>query len=201
MMQQQLDKPMIDSVYVDNTQWCFGNPIVQSGSWVDTLLAIAMAVIAITDVVLTYHIFIKNRKASSESEYKARKFELMQVLILDSNIHKFYKFFDDVTAECIKLKLDSNQTTKEAVNKEIISFLKLFRLEFITLVKVIDDSLYDKMKISADQLIDGITEAIFDPGINLNYDPKYDEVVTQRISKCRTDCLIMLLQIAKEGIE
>ena len=191
---------MIDSVYFANLQ-CLGSPMVQSSSWGDTLLAIAMAVIAVADVVLTYLIFKKNRKDSSELEYKSRKFELMQVLILDSNIHKFYKFFDDVTTECIKLKLGTDQATKESVNKEIKSFLKLFRLDFITLVKVIDSSLYDEMKIAADQLIDGITEAVFDPGVNLDYEPKYDELVTQRISKCRTDCLIMLLQIAKEDIE
>ena len=188
---------MIDSVYVANSQ-CFGAPVVQYSNWVDTLLAIAMACIAVADVALTFLIFKKNRKDLSKSEYKTRKFELMQVLILDSNIHKFYKFFDDVTTECIKLKSSADDATKSTVNKEIKSFLKLFRLEFITLVKVIDISLYNKMIEAADQLIDGITEAIFDPGINLSYEPKYDELVTQRISKCRTDCLTMLLQIVQE---
>lgn len=90
---------MVDSVYVASLQG-IDIPIVQSSSWVDTILALAMAVIAIADVMLTYLLFKKNRKDSSESECKTRKFELMQTLILNSNVDKFYKFFDEVTTEC-----------------------------------------------------------------------------------------------------
>lgn len=50
----------------------------------------------------------------------------------------------------------------------------------------------------ADELIDGITEVIYDPGINLKHEPKFDEMVTQRISRCRVDCLTMLLQLMVE---
>lgn len=54
---------------------------------------------------------------------------------------------------------------------------------------------------AADQLVDGITEAIFDSVINLKHEPKYDEVVAPRISKCRMDCLSMLLLIANEEVQ
>lgn len=188
---------MVDSVYVANLQGV-DIPIVQSSNWVDTILALAMAVIAIADVILTYLLFKKNRKDSSESECKTRKFELMQTFILNSNVGKFYKFFDEVTAECIRLKSNTDRATKDAVNKAIKSSLKIFRLEFITLVKVIDGELYDKMIKMADELIDGITEVIYDPGINLKHEPKFDEMVTQRISRCRVDCLTMLLQLMVE---
>lgn len=191
---------MVDSVYVANAQCC-SNPVLQSGSWVDTVLAIAMAVIAIVDIVLTIFIFKQGRKDSNESAYKTRKFELMQSLILNSNIKKFYNFFDDVSEECSRLKSNTDKGTKTAVNQAIKASLKIFRLEFITLVKVIDSGLYDTMIKAADQLVDGITEAIFDPGINLKHEPKYDEVVAQRISKCRMDCLSMLLSIANEDVQ
>ena len=177
---------MVDSVYVASLQG-IDIPIVQSSSWVDTILALAMAVIAIADVMLTYLLFKKNRKDSSESECKTRKFELMQTLILNSNVDNFYKFFDEVTTECIRLKSNTDKATKDAVNKAIKSSLKIFRLEFITLVKVIDGELYDKMIKMADKLIDGITESIYDSGINLKHEPKFDEMVTQRISRCRVD--------------
>ena len=122
----------------------------------------------------------------------------MQTLILNSNVDKFYKFFDEVTTECIRLKSNTDKATKDAVNKAIKSSLKIFRLEFITLVKVIDGELYDKMIKMADELIDGITESIYDSGINLKHKPKFDEMVTQRISKCRVDRLTMLLQLMVE---
>lgn len=188
---------MVDSVYVANTQ-CFENPVIQSCSWVDTVLAIAMALIAIVDILVTFRLFKISQKDSSESEYKMRKFELMQILILNSNINKFYKFFDDVSEQCARLKLNTDKSTKKSVNQNIISLLKMFRLEFITLVKIIDSNLYDQLIKNADELVDGITEAIFDPGININHEPKYDQVVNQRISKCRIECLTILLSIAKE---
>lgn len=188
---------MVDSVYVASLQG-IDIPIVQSSSWIDTILALAMAVIAIADGMLTYLLFKKNRKDSSESECKTRKFELMQTLILNSNVDKFYKFFDEVTTECIRLKSNTDKATKDAVNKAIKSSLKIFRLEFITLVKVIDGELYDKMIKMADELIDGITESIYDSGINLKHEPKFDEMLTQRISRCRVDCLTMLLQLMVE---
>lgn len=191
---------MVDTVYVANAQ-CLENPVLHSVNWVDTLLAFAMAVIAVTDVVVTYLLFKQSRKDSSESAYKTRKFELMQTLMLNSNINKFYKFFDDVSEQCIKLRTNTDKATKAFVNQSILTSLKIFRLDFITLVKVIDTDLYNDMIKNADLLIDGITEAIFDPGINLNHEPKYDEVVTQQISKCRTDCLTMLLSIATEEVQ
>lgn len=198
MMPQQLDSLMVDSVYVSNPPLC-GEAIPQSGSWVDTVLAIAMAVIAAVNVGLTIYIFVKGRKDSSESDYKKRKFELMQTLILNSNIDKFYKFYDNVSASCRELLSNTDQQTKDEVNKSIKADLKLFRLEFITLVKVIDTNLYDNMIQAADTLIDGITKAIYDDGLNLKNEPKFDEVVTRPISKCRTDCLTMLLQIAEQS--
>ena len=198
-MQLLLDRSMVDSLIVAKQQ-CVECAAAQTNNWVDTLLAIAMAIIALADVVLTIHIFCQNRKDSKESEYKTRKFELLQTLILNSNVNKFYKFFDEVSSQCETLKQNNDKATKNVVNKANMSSLKLYRLEFLTLTKVIDVKLYESLKSEADKLIDGITEAIFDAGINLKHEPKFDEEVTQRISKCRTDSLTMLLQIAKENV-
>lgn len=185
---------MVDSLYFANISPIEG--IIQSdGSWVDTLSAIAMTIIAVVNVFLTIYIYKMNRQDKTKSDVDSRKFELMMALILKSNMHRLYKFYDDVTIECRKLIDNDSQENKQNVNQSIKGSLKVFRLEFITLFNVIDPNLYRSLLNIADKLIDGITNSIFDDGINLKHEPKFDEVISQTISKNRTDFLSMIYKL------
>ena len=72
-----------------------------------------------------------------------------------------------------------------------------FRRDFITLISVIDKNLSKELKELTDSLIDGITESIFDDGIVLQHKPKYEELISQKISNNRVDFLSKLYKIAE----
>lgn len=162
----------------------------------DTIIACAMAVIAVANIILTVYIFSRGRKDSSEGAKKQRRFELMQMLILDNRLHLLYEFYDDVSGECRKLLTSSDEQTKVAVNLAINALMNRFRKDFLMPFKVIDQDLFAGLKETAVQLIDSITEAIFDEGINLNHEPKFNEVISEPLSLNRNILLAKLYGMA-----
>ncbi len=192
----QLDKAMVNSVFVYNPHVLNSQMVTPSGTIMDTILTIAMAVIAIANIILTFHIFRQNRKDSNDFEQQQRSFVMMQKLIIDSNIQRLYAFYDNIMEECKKLLVSDAQETKAEVNTFIKGQLKVFRRDFTTLFSVIDSNLSKELLELADKLVDGITEAIYDQGVNLTYEPKFDEMVSQQLSKNRTEMLAVLYRLA-----
>ena len=120
----------------------------------------------------------------------------MQLLILNSKLGLLYSFYDSVMDECKRLQTDDSQAIKEAVNTYIKAQLKVYRRDFISLFNVVDVNVYDSLLKEADGLIDGITEAIFDQGVKLTYEPKFDEMISQPLSKSRIKMLSILYSLA-----
>lgn len=194
---------MVDSLVVASYNPCLcvnQSTAGVSNCW-DTVLAIAMVVIAAFDIVLTVLIFVRTRKDSSESEQKNRKFELVQSLILNHRLHLLYEFYDAISNECLALQTNTDNETKKKVDDSNKALLKKFRLDFIMLFNVIDSDLYRGMMDNADKLIDGITEAIFDEGINLTHAPKYNEMITVPLSHNRNSMIAKLYSLAELGDE
>lgn len=187
---------MVDSVFVSHIPPVEGQ-IAQVSNTLDVILTVAMAVIAVVNVFLTIYIYRAGRKNSSKSELQTRKFELLQTLVLNSNIGKLYDFYSNVAKHCEPLLVHNDQITKKKSNDLVIAEQAAFRRDFITLINVVDKSLSQDLKILTDSLVDGITEAIFDEGVNLKHKPKYDELISQRISKNRVDFLSKLYKIAE----
>lgn len=201
MILLQLDRLMVDTISVVNglvsSLVCECPPIVFSGPGVmDSILAIAMAVIALANIFLTIFIFAQGRKDTSDSANKQRKFELVQTLILNNRLPLLYSFYDAVSIECRKLLVKNDQQTKVAVNETNISLLKRFRQDFIMPFNVVDHELFVGLKATADDLIDGITEVIFDEGINLRHEPKFNEMITEPLSRNRNAMLAFLYEMA-----
>ena len=132
----------------------------------------------------------------SEGARKQRKFELMQTLIINNRLHLLYEFYDAVSNECQKLSSKTDQSTKVAVNNANKELLKKFRHDFVMPFNVIDHDLFVALKKTADDLVDGITEAIFDDGINLDHKPKFNEVISEPLSINRNAMLLKLYEMA-----
>ena len=200
MILLQLDRDMVDSLIVENNlpncESCGCQSIAGGSDLIDTIIAIAMAVIAIANVVLTIHIFKQGQKDNSEGARKQRKFELLQTLILNNRLHILYEFYDAVSRECQQLLKSTDQKTKVAVNDANIALLKKFRQDFVMPFKVVDHNLFIGLKKTADDLVDGITEAIFDEGINLNHEPKFNEEISEPLSVNRNAMLAKLYEMA-----
>lgn len=162
----------------------------------DTIIAIAMAVIALANIILTVFIFYQGRKDTSEVAKKQRKYELIQTLILNNRLHLLYEFYDAISEECRKLLDSSDQQVKTAVNNKNKALLKKFRQDFVMPFKVVDHELFVGLKETADNLVDGITEAIFDEGINLRHEPKFNEKISEPLSLNRNTMLSKLCEMA-----
>ena len=191
-----LVKDMVDSLYVINHPQMDVSVQASAGGLVDWILTGSMALIALFDIFLTIRIFRQNRKDNSEMEQKHRTFELMQLLILNSKLNLLYTFYDLVMEECKKLQSNSSKQTKDEVNAFIKAQLKVYRRDFISLFNVVDVNIYISLLKEADNLIDGITESIYDQGVNLEYEPKFDEMISQPLSKSRVKMLSILYSLA-----
>lgn len=191
---------MVDSLIawnsLPNCTSCVCQPIASGYGVIDTILAIAMAVIALANIVLTIHIFKQGQKDNSNGALKQRKFDLIQTLILNNRLHLLYEFYDAVSRECQQLLNKSDQETKVAVNDANKALLKKFRQDFVMPFKVVDHDLFVGLKNIADDLVDGITEAIFDEGINLSHEPKFNEVISEPLSVNRNNMLAKLCEMA-----
>lgn len=160
--------------------------------------AIATVIIALINIILTLYIFYKERKDKVAVEDKHSKFELLRALILDENIGRLYDFYDAITEECEKLLQSGDKITKDEVNNNILSEAKLFRLRFLTLFNVTDSELYNDLLKICDDLVDSITNSIYDEGLNLTNIPKFDQEIRQRISKNRIEMLSRLYRTYNE---
>lgn len=186
---------------VATMQLCNCQIVSNSADWVDKVSAIATAVIALFDIVLTILVFYLTRKDNKAVEEQHKRFELMHSLILEHNISRLYDFYDKVSDVCAKLLQSDEQSVKDEVNTVVKNEAKKFRLRFMTLFVVIDPALYKSLLETTDKLVDGITNAIYNPGIKLNYEPKFDEEISQKISKNRTEVLTILFHIGDSNTE
>ena len=174
-------------------------PIMSSNAdCFEKVTAIATVIIALFNVFLTFYIFYKERKDKVAVEDKHSKFEMLRSIILDENIGRLYEFYDVITEECEKLQNSDDKTTKDEVNNKILSEAKLFRLRFLTLFNVTDTVLYDDLLKICDDLVDGITNSIYDDGLKLTNIPKFDQEIRQRISKNRIEMLSRLYRLYNE---
>jgi len=191
---------MVDSSLVVRSVFhpllCQCQSVAAGAGVMDTILAIAMAVIAVANIGLTFFIFKQGRKDTSDGVRKQRKFELIQTLILNNRLHLLYDFYDAISAECIKLQESTDQKTKMMVNEANKGLLKKFRQDFIMPFKVVDRDLFCGLKETADELVDSITEAIFDEGINLKHEPKFNEMISEPLALNRNAMLNKLCEMA-----
>lgn len=185
---------MEDSVFVVSK--VIGQSNVTSSDMLETLSQIAMVVIAAFDTVLTILLYGYARRDTTEIEAKHRKFDLIQTIILNNNLHKFYRFYDDVNETCQQFLQSDDPKLRQQVDLRLKQLLKQFRLEFIVLFNVIDAQIYQEMLETVDELIDHIVNTIYDEGINLKYEPKYNELIAQPISKNRNAMLNVLCRLA-----
>ena len=158
--------------------------------FLDVTFKTAMIIIAGTNVYFAQKFFYhKNSKEDADKE-KDRKINWLKTLILDHNLKHYYSFFDDLETELNKLKIQ-NLTIKE---KEIIDennaelFISI-RRKFIDILLVVDKQIYDKIQKLFDKLQEDLTDVIFNQGINLNHQPKFDDEIMSKMCSTKTDVI------------
>lgn len=132
---------------------------------------------------------LKDKKDDTEKE-RDRKIQLLKTLVLDHNLKNYHTIFDEIEQQLILLKQPNLSTiNKQTIDSQIADCFIQLRGKFYDALLAIDDNLYESIKDKADCLQTHLTETIFDPGINLIHQPKYDELITQKMTTTKTEII------------
>lgn len=153
----------------------------------EMIITFVNILIAITNIIWAIIVYQKSTRSNN-----------LKTLVLDYNISKFYDFFSNIEQETILLKSkDISLEEKKTINQNILLFQKEFEQKFSDLFLAVDKTIYDKIKKASDDLYDSVTNAIFDEGINLYNEAKYDEYISSNIGKQKTAILKILIERCK----
>lgn len=168
---------------------------IQETSILDTIGQISNILIAILSFAFAIYIFFFQNKKDDDKEEKNRKNDRIKTIIFEHNLGRLFSFFDNVSSKTKELKNESlTIDDKSRINNDIIDELKDLRLKFTDLLLAVDRKLYDDIKKLSDELIDSLTESIFNEGIKLSYNPKFEEMVEKPISNYKTDIIKVLYE-------
>ena len=170
-------------ILLDTIQQCATTTGSCNSGFLSSACEIATVVIAIVNVILLIRTSNKVNKADVERNEQNRKLELFKTLVLDQSMTMFYKFFNDFSDESENLLTADTLEARKEINQKLQKQTRYFRRRFIKLLSAIDEQLYSEILSTTDSLMDPITVAIFDQGINLTHKPKFDEKISNVISE------------------
>lgn len=153
----------------------------------------AMVTIALANIILVIYIFTKNNKKDESKDERNRKINLLKTLILDYKMEIFYSFFHQIKEESkMLLTKELSDEEKTQINGKINDLGIEFRQDFTDIFIAIDVVLYQRILSKSDKLIDNLTENIFDEGVNLSHQPKFNELIIKPINESKTDIIKIL---------
>ena len=165
-------------------------PPQESLDYLDIAFKSATICIALFNIYFASKIFrIKNKKEDSEKE-RDRKIQLLKTLVLDHNLKHYYSVFDEIEAKLTELKTPNlNDENKSAIDTSIADLFIKLRRKFYDSLLAIDNALYNTIIGYSDELQTNLTNAIFDPGVNLSHAPKYDELIQEKVINTKTEII------------
>lgn len=178
-------------ILIDATQQCSTSCGSCNSSVLSIACEVATVVIAVVNVILLVRTSNKSKKADIAKNEQNRRLELFKTLVLDQNMEVFYKFYDDFTDESERLLTADTLESKKEIDQKLQEQTRYFRQRFTNILSAIDEQLYKDILNTTDSLMDPITEAIFDQGINLAHKPKFEE----KISKVISDNQVKMIKI------
>lgn len=150
----------------------------------------ATVIIAAANLFFAIRFFWLNRKKSDSDKESDRRILWLKTLILDHNLTHFYEFFDKIENSLSHLRTaDLPLERLQEIESELQDSFTFLRRKFTDTLLSVDNSLYDRILECSDKLFEHLTKSIFDPGINLSHSPKFDEIITEKISSVKTDIL------------
>lgn len=159
----------------------------------DPIAKIATIVIASLNVVLTIFIFFINFRKNNADKEQDRKLQLFKTFVLDHNLNEFYSFYTNLENTLLQLKMESltDVDRQRIIDESESHFIKLSR-NFIDSLLAIDKELYQKVLDQLDLFQEELNTSISDKGIVLSHQPKYDEIITNKMSRSKTSILTIL---------
>ncbi len=172
---------------------CYIQPPEPTMDYLDIAFKTATITIAAINVIFAIRIFrVKSKKDDSDKE-KDRKILWLKTLVLDHNLKHFYDFFDKIEIDLAALKqVNLSDDQKKVIDDKVADHFIAVRRKFTDLLISVDKTLYDKTLKLTDDLQEFLSSSMFDPGINLSFTPKYDEIISEKLTTAKTEIIRQL---------
>lgn len=168
--------------------------IIQDNSLVlDRISKMSTIVIAALNVFLTIFIFSRNYKKNIADKEQDRKLHLFKTLILDHNLSEFYSFYSNLERTLLMLKKEilSDNERQQIIDESESHFIKLTK-NFTDTLLAIDINLHQEVLDRIEKYQEELFTSISDKGIVLSHEPKFDEIITNSMSRSKTSILTIL---------
>ena len=158
---------------------------------------LAQVIIALISLLLAYYILVYNRNKDKNSEIKSErlrnqniKLQWFKELVIQPNLILISTFYDNLLGiEGMISSNELNDQEKEKINSFIKSELKDIRIKFVDLLLLIDKEFRDKLLDHLDDLIDELTNAIYNDELKLNLPQVYEREISSKIHYSRNRLL------------
>jgi hypothetical protein len=161
---------------------------------------IAQIIIAMFNLLLAAYIIIyqvkKDRKAESDTakiNEQSIKLQWFKELIVQPNIASINSFYENLSS--IKSKISSNDLDtekKEEINNFVKSELSGIRKSFVDVLFQVDKPFAGKVLANLDELVNGITDSIFDEELKLKLPSVYEKNIGSKISYSKNNIVALL---------
>jgi hypothetical protein len=167
-------------------------PNANGGSLLDFLFKSATILIALANFGYAIYIFVRKSKKDDGEKEKDRKIHWFKTVILDQSLIYLYESFDEIDEISKQIKKSKNDNEKSLIDEELSRVFIKIRRKFIDGLLAVNNTFYNEILNEMDTLQNHITNSIFDEGLNLNHEPKFEEIITAEIIKTKT-CILKKL--------
>lgn len=168
---------------------------------------ISQVLIAIVNFGLACYIFFyqirKDRKselATAKINEQNIKLQWFKELIVQPNLHAIQNFYSQI--QTIKNKITSNDLSeeeKQQINNFIKAEMVILRKSFVDVLLQIDNKLATTIMENLDNLVDGITNSIFNDELKLKNHVTYEKYIGGPISYSKNNLIATLYNY--KGVE
>lgn len=176
------------------------SPKGQTGLNLSDFSDLAQVIIAGVNLFLAgYVVFYQIRKDKKSESETAKlneqniKLQWFKELIVQPNMKSINAFYDNLNT--IRDRITSNDLTndqKEDINNFVKQELSVLRKTFVDVLLLVDKKFSDKLLANLDELVDGITNSIFDDELKLNLESVYEKAIGQKISYSKNNLIAQL---------
>ncbi|OFY84531.1 MAG: hypothetical protein A3F72_14090 [Bacteroidetes bacterium RIFCSPLOWO2_12_FULL_35_15] len=154
-------------------------------------------IIAVVNLSLAYYIFIYQRNKDKNDKIETLTLQEQNIRLQWFKELIVQPHLNDINSFYIQLHSIENRFTSRTISDdekiEIITFIKSeqskLRKTFGDVLLGVNPKLHIEVKTNLDNLIDSITNVIFNDGLNLNHKPTFDKEIGTFITYSRNDLI------------
>jgi hypothetical protein len=161
---------------------------------------VSQVIIAIGNLCLATYVLSYQKNKDKKVELKTAqlneqniKLQWFKELIVQPNIEAIETFYKQL--HTIPARINSNELTtpqKEDINNFVKDEASQIRKSFVDVLHGVDATLAKKVQENIDNLVDGITEAIFNDELKLRMTPIYDKHIGSKIIYSRNNLISLI---------